>query len=178
MLLILDLDETLVYATEVRLNRKEDFGCTPYFVYKRPDLDSFIENIKSHFEIAVWTASSRLYANEVVRNIFPEEYPLSFVWDRERCTKKFDELTNNYANLKDLKKVKKKGYNLEQVLVVDDTPVKLARSYGNHIRIKPFVGDPVDQELLWLKKYLMTLKSVPNVRIVEKRGWRNNIINK
>ncbi len=88
------------------------------------------------------------------------------------------ELTYSYANLKDLKKVKKKGYNLNQILVIDDTPKKLSRNYGNHIKIKPFVGDPNDQELLLLEKYLITLKSAPNVRTIEKRGWQNTIISK
>lgn len=42
-LLVLDLDETLVFSTECRLSRQESF-CTPeYYVYERPHLRQFSE---------------------------------------------------------------------------------------------------------------------------------------
>jgi RNA polymerase II subunit A small phosphatase-like protein len=61
---------------------------------------------------------------------------------------------------------------LEGVAVIDDSPEKLKRSYGNHIRVAPFVGDPTDNELPKLQGYLAWLKEVPNVRLVDKRNWR------
>ncbi|MDQ4120460.1 MAG: hypothetical protein M3209_03335 [Acidobacteriota bacterium] len=39
-LLVLDLDETLIYATEEELERKADFRAGQYLVYKRPFLGS------------------------------------------------------------------------------------------------------------------------------------------
>jgi hypothetical protein len=41
-LLILDLDETLVYATEEKLERQEDFIVGQYYVYKRPFYTSLL----------------------------------------------------------------------------------------------------------------------------------------
>jgi RNA polymerase II subunit A small phosphatase-like protein len=35
-LLVLDLDETLIYANECPLDRPADFEVAPYFVYLRP----------------------------------------------------------------------------------------------------------------------------------------------
>jgi hypothetical protein len=69
-------------------------------------------------------------------------------------------------------KVKRLGWSLEGVAVIDDSPEKLKRSYGNHIRVAPFVGDPTDNELPKLQGYLAWLKEVPNVRLVDKRNWR------
>ncbi|MEM7315243.1 MAG: NIF family HAD-type phosphatase, partial [Planctomycetota bacterium] len=40
-LLILDLDETLIHGSEVRLHRVEDFVVGPFHVYKRPHLGKF-----------------------------------------------------------------------------------------------------------------------------------------
>jgi RNA polymerase II subunit A small phosphatase-like protein len=60
------------------------------------------------------------------------------------------------------------------VLIVDDTPAKLAFNYGNAVYIKPFLGSPADRELLKLMQYLPALKALPDVRMVEKRGWWNN----
>jgi RNA polymerase II subunit A small phosphatase-like protein len=53
-----------------------------------------------------------------------------------------------YEYTKKLHKLKRKGYKLEQILIVDDTPAKPAFNYGNAIYIKPFTGSPTDSELL------------------------------
>ena len=41
ILLILDLDETLVYSIEEPLGRDHDFTVGPYAVYRRPHLAEF-----------------------------------------------------------------------------------------------------------------------------------------
>lgn len=61
-LLILDLDETLVFAAERRLMRDADFRVGPYHVYRRPGLADFLDRCYQRFEVAVWTSSSPLYA--------------------------------------------------------------------------------------------------------------------
>ncbi|MEM1007640.1 MAG: HAD family hydrolase [Myxococcota bacterium] len=174
-LLILDLDETLIFAQETEHSTHSDFQCGHYHVQKRPHLDSFLTFCRKHFEVAVWTSSNASYATCIVQNIFPEGYPLSFVWSRSKCTTKFDEETWKTAYIKDLKKVKRLGYLLEQILIIDDSPKKLQRNYGNLIRIKPFEGDSRDDQLFALIGYLQQLRSVENVREIEKRGWYRHI---
>jgi len=171
-LLILDLDETLVFATEEKLARGEDFRVGPYFLYKRPGLDGFIEFAFNHFKVAVWTSSSRSYANGTIGAIFQHPERLEFAWARERCTRKSDPETRACYWIKDLKKVRRLGWSLEDVAVIDDSPEKLERSYGNHIRVVPYEGDPMDDELRKLQGYLAWLKEVPNVRLIDKRSWR------
>ncbi len=171
-LLVLDLDETLVHATETSLEREPDFEVGPYSVYRRPGLDHFLDVMRRHFELAVWTSSTRLYAEPVVASIFAADIDLRFVWSRERCTMRFDPELHEYEWAKNLDKIKRKGCLLEQVLMVDDTPQKLARNYGNLVRVKPFYGDLADNELSLLSEYLPTLAEVPNVRTIEKRYWR------
>lgn len=171
-LLILDLDETLVHASESPLEHPHDFEVGPYVVYRRPGLDAFIRAMHAHFDLAVWTSSTRLYAEGVVPMIFPADIPLRFVWSRERCTRRFDSETHDFEWAKNLDKVERRGFPLERVLIVDDTPKKLERHYGNLVRVRAFEGDPSDTELFGLIDYLPTLASVPNVRRVEKRFWR------
>lgn len=171
-LLILDLDETLVYATEKRLSQTEDFRIGPYFVYQRPDLRRFIEFAFDYFKVAVWTSSGTSYANEVVRAIFENLEKLEFVWTRERSTRRFDLDSAEDHWIKDLKKARRLGFSLESIVVIDDSPEKLKRNYGNTIYVTPFMGDPLDQELRKLQTYLLWLKDVPNVRLIEKRNWR------
>lgn len=172
-LLILDLDETLVFAAEHKLDRDEDFRAEHYFVYKRPGVDEFIEFALKHFKVAVWTASSPNYADEVLNRLFPTSERLEFVWARQRCTWRLDPESHTGYWVKDLKKVSRLGHYLKNIVVVDDSPRKLERNYGNHIRISAFEGNPTDRELEKLAAYLLRLKDIENVRSVDKRSWRS-----
>lgn len=174
-LLVLDLDETLVHAAETPLADSWDFSFHCYYVYKRPYLDRFIEYCLNNFQVAVWTSSSESYANEIVRNIFPDPTELKFIFARNKCVHRFDSEFVDYYYLKDLNKVKKIGYSLKDIIAVDDSPEKFKRHYGNLVRIKPFEGGGGDSELLRLINYLEVLKHADNIRTIEKRGWHVNI---
>jgi TFIIF-interacting CTD phosphatase-like protein len=178
-LLILDLDETLIYSTETPLARRADFYVKPYHVYKRPDLDTFITTCFDWFNVAVWTSAGSKYATEIVAAIFPDPQALDFVWTSDRCSivynYDYDLIDGHYPTYysrKLLKKVKDRGYKLESIIAIDDTPKKWEKSYGNLVRIAPFEGDENDRELKYLSDYLGILKNVNNIRTIEKRYWR------
>ncbi len=183
ILLILDLDETLIFATTEPLTRKEDFKVGDYFVYKRPYLAAFLQTIHKHFTLAVWSSASDDYVTSIVEQITPPDVSFTFIWGRSRCTYKRNHLASSYLHddyqeyyyTKPLKKVKKKGYSLEKILIVDDSPYKVVQNYGNAIYPKEYRGDLRDEELKYLATYLETLKDCKNVRTVEKRGWRAQI---
>ena len=166
-LLILDLDETLVFGTTEKLSRPADMVVGNYCVYRRPGLTEFLDFAFELFRAAVWTSSTLPYATEIVKQILPEQATLEFLWGRERCTRRVDLESRESYWIKDLKKVKKLGYNLDNVIMVDDSPEKLERNYGNHIIVRPFEGETSDDEL--------QLKDLPNVRAVEKRSWRQRM---
>lgn len=172
-LLILDLDETLVYSTENEPNPRADFSFLHFAVQKRPFLDLFIAAVAQWYELAVWTSSSAGYAHPVIDHVFPDRSLLKFIWCHDRCTRRFDAETYDYYSLKNLRKVERAGYPLERVLMIDDSPEKLNRNYGNHIRIKPFLGDPADTELHELLPFLSWIREQTNFRTIEKRGWRD-----
>ena len=186
ILLILDVDETLIHATEKILNQKADFKIFSYYVYKRPFLDEFIEAIKNDFLIAIWSSASDDYVDEITKRIIPKDIELEFVWGRSRCTYRRnlrideygyydDDFRNHYHYIKPLKKVKRKNFNLDRILIVDDTPHKSKDNFGNAIYPRAFTGDIEDTELRLLAKYLQTLKDKENVRQIEKRNWQNRI---
>ena len=172
-LLILDLDETLLHAARHPLGRPADIHGGPYHVYKRPHVDSFLEYCFSAFEVAVWTSASPDYAAFMVRHLFPTSSPV-FVWAADRCTQAFDPDLGQHHSAKRLKKLCRHGYNLESIIMVDDSPEKLRANYGNLVVVKSYYGDPEDDELQILPSYLDTLRDVPNVRQIEKRFWRTN----
>ena len=77
-----------------------------------------------------------------------------------------------YSRVKALRKLKRHGYQLERVIVLDDTPAKHAGNYVNLVPIKPFEGEEDDKELLGVLPFLEKLRTVDNVRRVEKRFWK------
>lgn len=173
-LLILDLDETLVFATERPLVRAADFHVGPYYVHKRPGLTGFLDRCFELFDVAVWTSSSPLYAEEVVRAVFPDPARLAFVWASDRCTPAYDPETGEHCGQKNLKKIKGRGYPLGSVIAIDDSPEKWRQSYGNLVRVAPYHGAEEDAELPLLASYLHFLEGQPDVRAVEKRQWRRH----
>ncbi len=175
-LLILDLDETLIFSDTQSLERREDFKIDGYYVYKRPDLNPFLKFCFINFDVAVWTSSTSDYADLVIKNIFPNPNKAKFVWCRERCTQRLNRDSAGYYWIKDLKKVKRLGYDLGSVIMIDDSTEKLERNYGNHIFVTPYYGAKEDDELGLLQTYLLTLKDVSNVREIEKRGWKRKYL--
>lgn len=171
LLVVLDLDETLVRATGNPTLDPPDFMFEAYRVRARPGLADFLRETSRFADLAVWSAGSDVYVREIVGKVVPPEVALRFVWGRSRCTRRYD--TEHFEEywVKDLKKVKRLGYALERILLVDDSPEKVERHYGNHVRIEPFYGDLNDRVLPRLSVYLAGLAEVANVRAVEKRGW-------
>jgi len=170
-LLILDLDETLFHASEKPLTVPHDFVVDKYRVHKRPHVAEFIDFCRSRFRMAVWTSATEDYANAMVDELFAVPHGLAFLWHREQCIVQMDS-SYEPVYIKDLKKVKRKGFDLDHVIALDDSPEKLQRNYGNLLRITPFYADPADDELLRVMPFLDQLSTVENIRNVEKRGWR------
>ena len=142
ILLILDLDETLIYATEEPLRRAHDLVVGPYSVYLRPDLAEFLTACSADFRLAVWSSASDDYVREIVGRIMPSGVELAFAWGRSRCVRRLDPERFEDEFVKDLKKVRRMGHRLERVLIADDTPRKIQRHYGNAVYVPPFFRGP------------------------------------
>ncbi len=175
-LLILDLDETLIHSTKKELNYPGDFKIDEYHVYQRPNLEQFIATCSSWFDLAVWTAASPSYANKIIEFIFPKSVELKFIFTGDRCTRRYNSELMEAYYIKPLKKVKRRGFSLEQVLIIDDTPETFEKNYGNGILVKKYSGAREDDEFILLLKYLQAIATVENVRKIDKRGWRQSII--
>jgi RNA polymerase II subunit A small phosphatase-like protein len=172
ILLILDIDETLLHSAERPLERTADVLVGPYHVYLRPNLSEFLTGCARCFRLAVWSSSGADYVSAVTGAAFPTGIALEFVWSRTRCVSRFDAERQETYYVKDLKKVKRLGFDLDRTLIVEDTAQKVERNYGNAIYVRPYVGEADDGELLQLGRYLESISDLPNVRQLEKRGWR------
>lgn len=182
ILVILDIDETLVYSTKTKLDIDHDFKLGDYFVYKRPYLDDFIDFVFHNFSLAIWSSATDDYVREITEKLGLEDKAV-FCWARSKATFKSQflgdlideeiiESDDHQYYIKRLKKVKKLGFHLNKILIIDDTPTKSQTNFGNAIYVSEFKGNPRDTELLDLSNYLTTYKVVENVRVIEKRDWR------
>ena len=180
-LLVLDLDETLLYATTTLLdNRAADFRAGLYHVYLRPGVYPFLAACFADFTVAVWTSATPLYAQDIVSQLFGHDAEkLLFTWASDKCSRGFDGEAQEMYPRKNIQKVRRTfRIPLSQIIVVDDTPQKWEQSYGNLVRVSPFTGAASDEELPRLSAYLRTLRDVENVREIEKRNWRGANVGK
>ena len=172
MLVILDLDETLVHVPDHPIGRRADFTVLGHEGYRRPHLDDFLGELRGRYEVAIWTTARRDYAEEILTAIVPWRSDLAFVWAREDCSLHTDEATGHQGAVKDVGGVSGEGYDLARVVMVDDSPEKHPRSSANLIPVTPFLGDPGDAELPVVAAFIHSLAKQADVRTVEKRRWR------
>ena len=184
ILLVLDLDETLIHSCETPLETEADFRVSKFYVYKRPYLEEFLSACSEWFELAVWSSASDNYVHQIVHEIFPNPKQLEFVWGASRTTTRRTQIDHyqeyggsigEYHDEKRLRKLKRFGWSIERILIVDDSPEKCKQNYGNAIYSKAFFGEQGDNELKYLASYLETLKDCKNVRSIEKRRWRDSV---
>lgn len=155
-LLIFDLDETLVHATDRRLLEPEpSFEHAPYFVYQRPFVQELLTATRHFYDFAVWSSSSKEYVDAVVKQVFGEQFPLAFAWAVERCVQRVHPQSNSYVYIKDLRKVQGQGYSVDRITILDDSPEKIVRQPKNHLQIKPYFGQANDRELLAITEILI-----------------------
>ena len=161
-LIIFDLDETLIHATKEKLNIPEDFRYQAFYIYKRPGLDQFLEACSELYPIALWSSADDEYVEAIARLLQSEKQYFEFVWARSACWMKVIRTEDPETGLKrkkhqfikPLEKIRIKGWQMRNLLIIDDSLYKVTDNPQNYIVIKAFEGDAKDGELGRLLKYL------------------------
>lgn len=177
-LLMLDLDETLVHT---RLLPRDTITQDPskhyfkdeydnYEIILRPHFKHFLIEASKYYTIGVWSANARRYINLII-SLFPDDFKPVFVLDSTRCIVKVITMCNEFSSetitIKPLKKIwrlKNSVYNRSNTVVVDNTSSTFVRNYGNAIRIKDFIGQDDDSELLRILELLIRVANKEDVR--------------
>lgn len=160
--LVLDLDETLVHCT-IEPIPNPDFVfpvtfndvCYEVYVRKRPYVDYFLQTVSKDFEVIVFTASQKVYANKLLDRLDPDLNMISSRLFREACLGVF----GNY--IKDLSVLNR---DLSKTVLVDNSPYAYGYQVDNGIPIESWFDDDNDTELLKLIGFLRCLHTVPDVR--------------
>jgi CTD small phosphatase-like protein 2 len=165
----LDLDETLVHcSTEPVPNPDMKFTVRangiPYDIYVkvRPFFYHFMKKVHKKFEVVVFTASQRVYAERLLDLLDPKRQYIRHRLYRETCVN----VNGNY--LKDLSIL---GRDLNKVVIVDNSPQAFGYQPSNGIPIESWFDDEKDVELVKLGNFLMELREVDDVRTVVKKRF-------
>lgn len=155
----MDIDETLLSSQERELDYPCSFKLGRFFVYLRPGVQQFFPSVIEDYSVGFWSSGSPDYVAPLVE-IFADILGLKpvFAWDSTRCIQRTDFVNQDTYYLKDLKKLKRAGFSLSRILIVEDEPRKVWRNYGNALYVKPFNGEKDDNELQSLRKYLHKIK--------------------
>lgn len=159
--LVLDLDETLVHcSTEPQLYSDVEFtlqfnGVSFNVAARfRPFLKKFLETVSEWFEIVIFTASQKVYADRVIDH-FDDKKLITHRLYREDCTN----VCGNF--IKDLSVL---GRDLSKTLFIDNSPQAFAYQVENSIPIVSWYSDESDNELDKLIRILEEIRSYDDVR--------------
>ena len=159
--LVLDLDETLVHSEMVPTFTpdsifKISLNSELYniYVYYRPGLIGFLNSVCNIFEVVIFTASMKPYAEQVLKALDPYNR-LKYRFYRDCCT----EMDGNYV--KDLRVL---GRDLSKVIIIDNSDISFSFQPENGILIKSWFNDQTDRELETIQQFLMSLAGCEDVR--------------
>jgi hypothetical protein len=152
--IILDLDETLISAIDVREMKSDKelienyklrqklFKChkmdNDYIITERPGVQEFLDFIFKHFNVSVWTAASKEYALFVIERVIltKSNRKLDFICFSYHCdlsrqkTGCIKQLNNQFYHFAQ--------YNPDNTLIIDDNQNVLTKQLGGVEPIKPF----------------------------------------
>lgn len=124
---VLDLDETLIYAREGPL-------------YARPGIDELLQFLKDNFEAVVWTAGVKPYAQAVVKNIDKINSIQHCVYRHKKW------FTGQAGYNKDLRLL---GRDMNNTIIIENTPDCLRGNEGNGILVADYEGGELADDTLF-----------------------------
>lgn len=170
-LLLLDLDETLIhseydlkdkninsYDTVLRFkdnsydkNSFDGSNSDEYCevgIILRNGVKKFLSILNNYFNIGIFTASVKEYADAIIRYLDPNKNIFKFCLYRNNCVN-----VNDLVNIKDLRIIK--DVDLKKIILVDNNMYSFSTQLSNGILINSFYGDKDDDELMNVLGYLI-----------------------
>ena len=172
--LIIDLDETLIhsdfnkqfegeYDHIINFTHEGELISIPLIL--RPGLMDFLDFCNQHFEICIFTASRKEYADCILNFLDPYNQIFKYRFYREDCIS-----IKGKIFLKDLR-IFTNRYQ-ENIIIIDNSLYSFANQLSNGILITSFYNNEKDKELINLKKYLKNIVDLDkDIRIVNEKVY-------
>lgn len=152
----------------INFNYNESEFSIPIFV--RPGLFKFLEAVSEKFEILVFTASMKEYADSILNSLDPENKFFKQRFYRDNCI-----CVKNKVYIKDLRIFANR--KPENIIMVDNSMYSFSNQISNGVLINSFYNDTEDKELFNLLNYLLNyLQNITDVRSVNDKVFNFNSI--
>jgi len=158
--LVLDLDETLMHSSlvpttefDTKLEIKLEESFFSIYIQTRPWAFEFLEKVSELYEVVIFTASLKGYADPVIEFIDRSKVVSSRLF-RNEC------LNYNGNYIKNLSLL---GRDLKRVVIVDNSPISYAFHPHNAIAITSWFNDSSDRKLEEVYEILKKLSVVDNI---------------
>lgn len=170
--IIFDLDETLVHCSDELSPNLADVSLPIAFpsgevlhagVNIRPYVRECLSAANQDFEVIVFTASHRWYADVILDYLDPQHTLIHHRLYRDSCV-----MTGGVL-VKDLRIFANR--NLEDLVIVDNMAYSFAFQLDNGIPIRSWKEDETDRELVLLCDYMKKLAAVSDVRELNARTF-------
>ena len=150
--IILDLDNTLIYASQTKLNNLSlrYFRIRDYYVYKRPNLEKFLFTLSEIADLYLYTSSNEEYAKAIL-NIIDTNKVIKNKFYRNNCLNIDNEFIKDVNNLSNF------NYDPNYLLIIDDNINCYKNFHDNIIQIKSWKGEENDD---YLNEILSNLKNL------------------
>jgi CTD small phosphatase-like protein 2 len=162
---IFDLDETLVHCVGATENGHVELeiefptsAVTKVSINIRPYVRELLSAISKDFEVVLFTASHKCYADKVIDYLDPDRQLIHHRLYRNNC------IQIDGIFIKDLRIFVDR--NLKDLVIVDNATYSFAFQLTNGIPIISWYNDMADRELFKLIEYLRMLARVDDLRIV------------
>jgi len=119
--------------------------------------------IKKFYNIVIFTASEKIYADSILNCIDPNGELFDFRLYRNNCLKV--KIESDYVYIKDLRIIR--NFNIKDMIIIDHSAFNFAFHLENRIPIQPFienVDNKEDKEFIFLKNYLLHLSKVDDIQ--------------
>ena len=161
--LVLDLDETLIHScknqTEGHVKIKFT-GNYHIFINIRPYAQDLLKSASQDFEVIIFTASNKLYADAVLAHLDPTNKWVHHRLYRDSC------IEHRGHHIKDLRIILNR--DLKDVIIVDNSMTAFALQLDNGVPIHSWTEDLRDCQLRLLIDYLKVVKNTSDVRKINR----------
>ena len=185
-LLLLDLDETLIHSEdklnylkncnlinkkmgncfhkEIKFKEGENEFSMEIFI--RPFLNEFLEKMNENFDLGIFTAALKNYAEAVLKIIDPSEKYFKIKLYRDSCINVKDKIF-----IKDLRIIE--NYDIKDIILVDNSLYSFYNNLKNGVLVNSFFYDGNDNQLIFAQNYILNaLLLCDDVRIVNEDTYK------